>query len=204
SVAPAPDPDVRWSSPARGEPDGATISGSDVATVEFDEVRLLDLATGAAKWRVELQGLARARALFAADRVIVATRDAVVLLDRASGRPVGAVPFTAAEHLVLAHPDGRDVVVAANLDGNMVGIGVAAAASLWSRSFDGSVVAPPAADGGQVVANWDLGTDTELRVLAAASGDVLWDLALGSSSTPPAMARGRVFVAAGDTDDDAV
>jgi outer membrane protein assembly factor BamB len=33
---------------------------------------------------------------------------------------------------------------------------------------------------------------------------VVWDLALGAASTPPAMAGGRVFVAAGETDGDAV
>jgi outer membrane protein assembly factor BamB len=204
AAASAPDPDVRWSNPVRGEPDGATISAPDVATVEFDEVRLLDLATGAAKWRVEIPGLARARAVFTADRVIVARGDALVLLDRATGRPVGTVPFAEAEHLVLARTDGRDVVVAANLDGEMIGIDVVHAASLWSRSYDGSVVDPLAADGGLVVANWELGTDTAMRVLSATTGEVRWDLALGSASTPPAISGGRVFVAAGDTDAAAV
>jgi outer membrane protein assembly factor BamB len=189
----------------RGEPDGVTVSGSDVATVEFDEVRLLDLATGAAKWRAELPGLARARAGITANRVIVGTRDEVVLLDRATGRRVGAVPFAEAEHLTVARAsDGRDVVVAANLDGAMTGIDVGAAASLWSRAYPGSVVDPPAADGGLVVANWDLGADTAMRVLSATTGEVVWDLALGASSTPPALAGGRVFVAAGDTDAEAV
>ena len=200
----ATDPDVRWSNPARGEPNGVTISGSDVATVELDEVRLLDLATGAARWRVELPGLARARAVFTASRVVVATRDHVVLLDRATGRRVGAVPFEDAGHLVLTQAAGHDVVVATNLDGAVTGVDVAAGASLWSRAYRGSVVDDPAADGGLVVANWDLGTDTEMRVLAADSGEVVWDLALGASSTPPAIADGRVFVAAGERDGEAV
>jgi len=200
----APDPEVRWSNPVRGEPDGVTVSGSDVATVEFDEVRLLDLATGAATWRVSLPGLARARAVFAADRVIVATRDEVVILDRATGHRVGAVPFAEAEHLVLTQAAGRDVVVATNLDGAIAGVDVAAGASLWSRSYGGSVVDRPAADGGLVVASWDLGTDTAMRVLSAASGEVVWDLALGAASAPPALAGGRVFVAAGESDGEAV
>ena len=203
--APASDPAVRWTNPVRGEPDGATISGSEVATVEFDQVRLLDLATGAAKWRVELPGLARARAVLTADRVVVGTRAEVVVLDRATGRRVGAVPFVDAEHLLLTKaPDGRDLVVAANLDGVIAGIDVAAAASLWSHSYGGSVVDPPATDGGLVVANWDLGTDTAMRVVSAPTGKVLWELGLGSASTPPALAGGRVFVAAGETDREAV
>jgi outer membrane protein assembly factor BamB len=202
--APAPDVAVRWSNPVRGEPDGVTVAGTDVATVEFDEVRLLDLTTGAAKWRVEIPGLACARAVFTANRVIVATRDKVVLLDRASGRPVGAVPFEDAAHLVLTQVDGRDVVVAANLDGAIAGIDVAGATSLWSHTYDGSVVDPPAAAGGLVVANWDLDTDTVMRVLSASTGEVVWDIPLGAASTPPAMAANRVFVAAGDVDDNAV
>jgi len=205
AVTRAPDPEVRWSNPVRGEPDGVTVSGTDVATVEFDEVRVLDLASGAAKWRVELPGLARARAVFTADRVIVGTRDEVVLLDRATGRRMGAVPFADAQHLrVTRASDGRDVVVAANLDGEMTAVDVAAARSRWSRSYPGAVVDPPAADGDLVVANWSLGTDTVLRVLSATTGDVQWDLALGAASTPPAIAGGRVFVAAGETEREAV
>jgi outer membrane protein assembly factor BamB len=205
AVAPAPEPEVRWSNAVRGEPDGITVSGSDVATIEFDEVRLLDLATGAARWRAELPGLARASAVFTSNRVIVATREAVVLLDRATGRRVGAVPFAEAEHLASTRaPDGSDIVVATNLDGAIAGIDVAAASATWSQSYPGSVVDRPAADGGLVVANWDLGTDTAMRVLSATTGKVLWDLALGSASTPPAMAGGRVFVAAGDADSEAV
>ena len=200
-----PDPEVRWSSPVRGEPDGVTVSGSEIATVEFDEVRLLDLATGAAKWRVELAGLARARAAFTDNRVIVATRDDVVLLDRATGRRVGAVPFADAEHLdVTRAPDGRDIVVAANLDGALAGIDVASASARWTRSYAGSIVDPPATDAGLVVANWDVSTDTALRVLSASTGELVWDLELGASSTPPAIADGRVFVAAGESDADAV
>jgi outer membrane protein assembly factor BamB len=203
--APAPDPEVRWTNPVRGEPDGATVSGSDVATVEFDEVRLLDLATGAAKWRTEVPGLARARAVLTANRVIVGSRAEVVLLDRATGRRVGAVAFTDAQHLALTQTaDRREVVVAANLDGEMAGIDVAASASLWSRAYRGSVIDPPAADGGLVVGNWDLDTDTAMRVLSATTGEVVWDLALGAASTPPAIAGGRVFVAAGKTDGEAV
>jgi outer membrane protein assembly factor BamB len=197
-------PAVRWSNPVRGEPDGVTVSGSDVATVEFDEVRVLDLASGAARWRTELPGLARARAVFTENRVIVGTRTDVVLLDRATGRRVGAVPFAEAEHLVLTQAGGHDVVVATNLDGAIAGVDAATGTSLWSRSYDGSVVDPPAADGGLVVANWDLGADTAMRVLSATTGEVVWDLALGASSTPPALAGGRVFVAAGDTDAEAV
>jgi outer membrane protein assembly factor BamB len=204
AVARAPDPDVRWVNPVRGEPDGVTISGSDVATVEFDAVRLLDLGTGTARWRVEITGLARARAAFTANRVIVASRDQVVLLDRATGRRVGSTPFTDAQHLVVTTAGGRDVVVAANLAGDVAGVDVAAATSLWSRSYAGSVVDPPAADAGVVVANWDVGSDTAMRVLAAATGDVVWDLAVGAASTPPAAAGGRVFVAAGDTEREAV
>ena len=203
-TAPAPDVEVRWSNPVRGEPDAVTVSGTDVATVEFDEVRLLDLATGAARWRIELPGLARARAVFTANRVIVATRDNVVLLDRADGRPVGAVPFAEAEHLVLTQAGGRDVVVAANLDGAIAGVDVASAARSWLHAYDGAVVDPPAADGGLVVANWDLGVDTAMRVLSVGTGDVVWDLLLGPASTPPALAGGRVFVAAGEREEEAV
>jgi outer membrane protein assembly factor BamB len=204
-AAPSADPEVRWSNPVRGEPDGATVSGAEVATVEFDEVRLLDLATGAAKWRAEVPGLARARAVFTVDRVVVATREAVVLLDRATGRRVGEVPFAEAEHLALTQTtDRRDVVVAANVDGAMAGIDVAGASARWSRSYQGSIVDPPAADAGLVVANWDLGTDTAMRVLSATTGEVVWDLALGASSTAPAIAGGRVFVAAGENDREAV
>ena len=203
--ATAPDPEVRWTSPVRGEPDGVTISGSDVATVEFDEVRLLDLATGAAKWRAELPGLARARAVLTANRVVVGSRAEVVLLDRATGRRVGAVPFADARHLALTQTaDRREVVVAANLDGAIAGIDVANAAPLWSKTYRGSVIDPPAADGGLVVANWDVDTDTAMRVLSATTGAVVWDLALGAASTPPAIAGGRVFVAAGETDGEAV
>jgi outer membrane protein assembly factor BamB len=105
---------------------------------------------------------------------------------------------------VLTQAAGHDVVVATNLDGAITGVDVAAGAPLWSRSYGGSVVDRPAADGGLVVANWDLGTDTAMRVLSAATGEVVWDLALGASSTPPAIAAGRVFVAAGETDGEAV
>lgn len=201
----APDPDVRWANPVRGEPDGVTVSGSDVATVEFDAVRLLDLGTGSAKWRADVPGLARARAAVTANRVIVGSRDDVVLFDRATGRRVGAVPFAEAEHLAVTRaPGGRDIVVAANLDGAMAGIDPAAAAVLWSRSYSGSVVDPLAVDAGFIVASWDLGTDTAMRVLSAATGDVVWDLLLGAASTPPTVAGSRVFVAAGETDREAV
>ena len=203
--APERGPEVRWTNPVRGEPDGVTVSGSDVATVEFDEVRLLDLATGAAKWRAELPGLARARAVLTANRVVVGTRADIVLLDRATGRHVGAVPFADARHLASTRTtDGREVVVAANLDGAVAGIDVANAAALWSQTYRGAVVDPPAADGGLVVANWDVDTDTAMRVLSATTGEVVWDLALGAASTPPAIAGGRVFVAAGETDGEAV
>jgi outer membrane protein assembly factor BamB len=205
AVAPAPNPEVLWSNPVRGEPDGITLSGSDIATIEYDEVRLLDLATGTARWRAELSGLARASAVFTPNRVIVATREAVVFLDRGTGRRVGAVPFAEAEHLAITHaPDGSDVVVATNLDGAMAGIDVATASAKWSRSYPGSVVDPPATDGGLVVAAWDLGTDTAMRVVSVTTGEVIWELALGPASTPPAMAGGRVFVAAGETDREAV
>jgi len=137
--------------------------------------------------------------------VIVATRDQVVLLDRATGRTVGAAPFVDAGYLAATRaPDGRDVVVAGNLDGELAGIDVASSSVRWSRAYPGSIVDPPAVDAGSVVATWDLDTDTDLRVLSATTGDVLWQLALGASSAPPAIAGGRVFVAAGESDREAV
>ena len=194
----------------RGEPDGVTVSGSDVATVEFDEVRLLDLATGAARWRTELPGLARARAVFTAHRVIVGTRTEVVLLDRATGRRVGAVP-------VRRRPSTSSLTqVRGSTTSSSPRTSTARSPAstsapglpLWSRSYGGSVVDRPAADGGLVVANWDLGTDTAMRVLSATTGEVVWDLAArrrpaplprspaAACSSPPARpTREAVFVA---------
>jgi outer membrane protein assembly factor BamB len=202
AVGTARDPEVRWANPVRGEPDGVTVAGSDVATVEFDEVRLLDLASGAVKWRVELPGIARARAVFTADRVIVATRDAVVLLDRATGRRVGAVQFAEAEHLALTQStDRRDLVVATNLDGEIAGIDVAATSERWSLSYPGSIVDPPAADDGIVVAHWeDGGRPTMQRAFSATTGELGWEADVGEYSTGPAMAGGRVFAAGGPSE----
>jgi outer membrane protein assembly factor BamB len=190
---------VAWWSPVRGEPLGVAVADDDVAVTALDEVRLLDAADGRIRWKAEFPGVRRYRPAVGADRVAATSETELLVLDRATGRRIAAVPFDGpGPAAVVAGGPGRAVVVAGSEDGGFLAVDAATGDRLWSVAHPGQVTVAPRGDAGVVVASWHDHSGATLRAFDATSGRLRWETVLGPMAGAPLLVSGIVVVTDGE------
>lgn len=127
--------------------------------------------------------------LLASDSVIVLTTDELAALDCHTGGTRWRVAL-AARSLAPAVVTGDLVVVA--VDGTVTALRIADGAPAWSLPIEGLAAPVSLAADDQTVFLTMAGS--RVAAVAAASGQLNWRVTLEGSLSPPAVARGRVFV----------
>ena len=197
-----PAEDLTWWAPVHGEPLGVAVDGPDVAAAALDEVRLLGADGGRERWVAPVPGVRRYRPALGGDRVAATSEAELVLLDRADGARVAAVPFAGpGPAAVLTRVDqGLDtqLVAAGSETGALVVVEAHDGAPRWSTAFAGAVTVAPQVAGTTLLAVWHDGAGAVLRAFDAASGTPRWETTLGTVAGPPVVTGGGVMVVAGD------
>jgi len=195
----APAADLAWWEPVHGEPLGVAVDGDDVAVDALDEVRLVDGATGRTRWKATVPGVRRYRPAVGGDRVAATSETELVVLDRADGARIAAVPYAGpgpAAILPAAGPGG--VVIAGSEAGQVVAVDARDGAVLWSVSYPGMVTVAPRGDATTVVASWHEGPGATLRAFDPTTGALRWEAPLGLVAGPPVLSGDAVIVADGE------
>ena len=194
-----PDKAVEWWSPVHGEPLGVAVDGADVAAAALDEVRLLHAASGRTRWKAVVDGVRRYRPAVGGDRVAATSEVELVLLDRADGARIAAVPFAGpGPAAVLAVPGGRSVAVAGSETGAILALDAGTGAVLWSGQYPGQVTVGPRTEAGLVVASWHDRPGATVRAFDALTGELRWQAAAGVMAGAPAVAPGTVLFTDGE------
>jgi serine/threonine-protein kinase len=183
-----------WTRPvANGVAPVPVVDGADIAVSTDDGVALCHANDGAERWR---SATGRGDVLLSATTVLVATRDPVHALERASGRtlwttslphPVG--PLARADDVVLV--PSMNTTNAHRFTGELVALDADTGAIRWRADAGGAGrAATPSAAG---VCFRVGGLDTAVRALDVATGAARWSYAASATSTP-ALDDARVYV----------
>ncbi len=193
-----PDAGLDWWAPVHGEPLGVAADGTDVAAAALDEVRLLDVATGRARWKASLPGVRRYRPAVAGNRVAATSETELVLFDRRDGSRVATAPFAGPGPAAVLPMSGRSpLVVAGSETGAITAVDADTGAPRWAATYPGSVTVAPQAESGVVIASWHGSAGATIRALDPADGTVRWQATAGPVASAPAVAPGLVLFADG-------
>ncbi|MGH9370177.1 MAG: PQQ-binding-like beta-propeller repeat protein [Vicinamibacterales bacterium] len=174
----------RWSVPVTAPPIGApVVAGSSVVLPLESEVSAHRLSDGERIWKTALT--AEHPLTADAERVYVATGDALQALDALTGTPAWSVPA-----VLTAPPLAHAGWVLAASAGDLLAIRASDGEVMW-RKHIGPVEFQPALDGELMIVPV---TDGRVVALDLRDGTVRWEEHLGSAPTAPFVIGGRVYV----------
>lgn len=195
----APGDDLDWWAPVHGEPLGVATDGREVAATALDEVRLLAAGDGRARWKAAVVGVRRYRPALGPDRVVATGEAELVVLDRADGARIAAVPFAGPGPASLVTTStGRSVALAGSETGQLLAVDADRGVVLWSVDHPGEIATAPRTSGDTVLAVWHEPQRSTLRAFDAETGTIRWESPLGVVAGAPAVADGVVVVAHGE------
>lgn len=181
--------------------DAAPLANVGMPVVDSDEVAVasgnsklfLISDAGVPVWEVERVGLRDTRPTFAESRILAATDDGVLAVDRGDGRVLWDT--------VLGERANTPVVTAgvalvSTWDSSLVALDLETGRPLWRQGLPGPALGPAATDGQVVVVSWESedGPGAGLLAVDAQTGIVGWEAKLqrGGVSGPTVVNLGGV------------
>ncbi len=175
---------LRWGVEGPADPTALLVDGDDAFVVEPYAVSSIGVADGATRWRVDVKD-AEPFVAVDAETVLVGAVDGFEALDRASGASRWRVavddPYDRGRTVGLVATPAGPIAVVTTQRGGVAGIEVAAGATRWSATVDGSPRGQVVTDAatGLVALEMDHDGRVELHVLEGATGAERWSTALG-------------------------
>jgi len=136
------------------------------------------------------------------DTILVSARTGFAALERETGKVRWfSETMESPGRVALVGPDvAHQIAVVTTDEGGLVGVDVRTGRARWSTRLRGQMLGHPAVDqpSGTFASVWQDASSTELRLIDAGTGAVLWVQAVGARAGSPVVVGGMVAVSAGN------